>query len=80
MGGGLYVSKTAADMADTLLGAVAQDIVEPWNEIARANAMEAFESCLFLTQSACAVPAVLAPELKNKTMNLSQYLQRGGAK
>jgi hypothetical protein len=80
MGGGVYVSKTAGEMADTLLSAVAQDILERWDEIARANALETFESCLFLTQSACAVPKVLVPEFKSKTMNLSQYLQKSSLK
>ncbi len=36
------------------------------------------EACLFLTQSTCAVPGVLASELKLKTLNFSQYLQKGG--
>ena len=55
-GGGLYATKSADDMADNLLAAMSQDIVERWNDIARANAIERLESCLFLTQSSCAVP------------------------
>jgi hypothetical protein len=44
----------------------------------RPDAVQNLEACLFLTQSSCAVPGVLVPELKVKTLNLSQYLQRGG--
>lgn len=80
MGGGVYVAKTADEMADNVVSAVAQDIAERWNGTARANAIERLESCLFLTQSSCAVPDALVPELKTKGINLSQYLQRGGLK
>ena len=80
MGGGIYTSKSADDLADSLLSSVAQDIAERWNDIMRDNAIEMLESCLFLTQSSCAVPEVLRPELKSKVLNLSQYLQKGGLK
>jgi len=80
MGGGIYLAKTASDVADNFVNSVAQDIVERWNEIRRTNAIEELESCLFLTQSSCAVPEILAPELKTKVLNLSQYMQRGGLK
>jgi hypothetical protein len=79
MGGGIYVGKTAGDI-DNFVAAVAQDIAERWDEITRTNAIEMLESCLFLTQSSCAVPDRLAPELKVKIVNLSQYLQKGGLK
>jgi hypothetical protein len=78
MGGGIYVGKTASEMADNFVAAVAQDIVERWSDISRSNSIEMLESCLFLTQSNCAVPERLAPELKTKVLNLSQYLQKGG--
>jgi hypothetical protein len=80
MGGGIYAAKNAADVADNFVSSVAQDIVERWSEITRTNAIETLESCLFLTQSSCAVPDRLAPELKVKVLNLSQYLQKGGLK
>jgi hypothetical protein len=80
MGGGIYVAKTADEMADNVLLAVAQDISERWNHTMRDNAIEKLESCLFLTQSSCAVPDPLVSELKTKTINLSQYLQKGGLK
>jgi hypothetical protein len=80
MGGGIYVAKNAADVADNFVSSVAQDIVERWSDITRANAIETLESCLFFTQSSCAVPDRLASELKVKVLNLSQYLQKGGLK
>jgi hypothetical protein len=80
VGGGIYVGKAAGDIADNFLSAVAQDIVERWAEIGRSNAIETLESCLFLTQSSCAVPDRLVPELKVKILNLSQYMQKGGLK
>src|SRR5437879_8607253 len=66
MGGGVYVGKTAGDIADNFVTSVAQDFVEHWDEITRTNAIEMLESCLFLTQSSCAVPERVQPELKMK--------------
>jgi hypothetical protein len=80
MGGGVNAAKTANDIADGFLSSIAQDIVEGLDHARRGNAVESLEACLFLTQSSCAVPEVLAPELKVKTINLSQYLQKGGLK
>src|SRR5215831_4038046 len=80
MGGGVNAAKTADEIADGFLASVAQDIVEGLSKAARSNAVENLEACLFLTQSSCAVPEVLAPELKVKTLNLSQYAQKGGLK
>jgi hypothetical protein len=80
MGGGVNATKTANDMADAFLASVAQDIAEGMNNAVRTNAVESLEACFRLTQSSCAVPEVLVPELKVKTLNLSQYLQRGGLK
>ncbi|MGC1371291.1 MAG: hypothetical protein WA824_04050 [Candidatus Sulfotelmatobacter sp.] len=80
MGGGIYVGKTAGDMADNFVSAVAQDIVERWADMIRTNAIETLESCLFLTQSSCAVPDQLQSEMKVKVLNLSQSMQRGGLK
>ena len=70
----------AGDVADNFLAAVAQDIVERLDDVSRSNAIETLEACLFLTQSSCAVPEKVVPELKVKVLNLSQYLQRGGLK
>jgi hypothetical protein len=78
MGGGVNAAKTADEIADSFLASVAQDIAEGMNHAIRTNAVESLEACFRLTQSSCAVPEVLAPELKVKTLNLSQYLQKGG--
>jgi hypothetical protein len=67
-------------VADNFLASVAQDIVERWNGMVRANAVENLEACLMLTQSSCKVPDSLVPELKSKIINMSQYLQHGGLK
>lgn len=80
MGGGVNAAKTANDIADGFLASIAQDIVEGLDHTRRANAVESLEACLFLTQSSCAVPDVLAAELNVKTLNLSQYVQKGGLK
>ena len=65
-------------IADGFWSSLAQDIVENLDHTRRGNAVESLEACLFLTQSSCAVPEVLAPELKAKTINLSQYLKKPG--
>ena len=78
MGGGVNATKTADEMADGFLSSMAQDVVENMNATMRTDAVQNLEACLFLTQSSCAVPGVLEPELKVKTLNLSQYLQAGG--
>ena len=80
MGGGIYVAATADEVAENFLVAIAQDVVERWNQMVRDNAIESLESCLFLTQSSCKVPGTLTAELKANVINLSQYLQKGGLK
>lgn len=80
MGGGIYEAATADNVADNFLSSVAQDIVERWDGMVRANAVENLEACLMLTQSSCKVPDSLVPELKLKIINMSQYLQHGGLK
>src|SRR5260370_8962928 len=80
MAGGVNTAKTANIIADGFLASLAQDIAEGMSHAVRTNALENLESCLFLTQSSCAVPEALIPELKAKTLNLSQYLQKGGLK
>jgi hypothetical protein len=80
MGGGIYGSTTPDDVADNFLASIAQDIVERWNDMVRANAIENLEACLMLTQSSCKVPDSLVPELKVKIINMSQYFQHGALK
>ena len=78
MGGGVNATKTADEMAGGFLASIAGDIVDNMDHTRRRDAVQNLEACLFLTQSSCAVPGVLVPELKLKTLNLSQYLQHGG--
>jgi hypothetical protein len=80
MGGGIYEAATSDDITDNFLSSIAQDVVERWNSMIRANAIENLEACLFLTQSSCKVPDSLVPELKTKIINMSQYFQKGGLK
>jgi hypothetical protein len=80
MGGGIYQAATAEEAADNFLAAIAQDIVERWDGMVRANAIENLEACLTLTQSSCKVPGSLVPQLKVKIINMSQYFQHGGLK
>ncbi len=79
MGGGVNATRTADEMATSFLASLARDISENMDNIVRANAVAQLESCLFLTQSSCAVPERLIPELKVKILNLSQYLQKKAA-
>jgi len=80
MGGGVNAAKTANAIADSFLSSILQDLLENFGHSRRANAIEILEACLFLTQSNCAVPEILEPELKVGTLSLSQYLQKGGLK
>jgi hypothetical protein len=80
MGSGVDAAKSADEIADAFLSSMSQDIIEQVNKAMRTNAIESLESCLLLTQSSCAVPNLVVPELKVKTINLSQYLQIGGLK
>jgi hypothetical protein len=80
MGGGIYSAATSSIAADNILVAIGQDVAERWKDTIRSNAIESLESCLFLTQSSCKVPAPLTAELKTNVINLSQYLQKGGLK
>jgi hypothetical protein len=82
LGGGTYADKSADEVSDKLLASILQDVVERWNNTVKSNATEMLESCLFLTQSSCAVPEALVPELHAKVLNLSQYQyrQKGGLK
>ena len=80
MGGGIYEAATPEEMADNFLAAIAQDIVERWEGMVRANAIENLEACLMLTQSNCKVHDSLVPELKLKIIDMSQYFQHGALK
>jgi len=46
MGGGIYEAATSEAAADNFMAAIAQDIVERWDGMVRANAIENLEACL----------------------------------
>jgi hypothetical protein len=78
LGAGVYTDKSADTTAADLLSSIADDISGRWNQTIRTHQIELLEACLFLTQSSCNVPEGLISELKTKSLNLSQYLQKGG--
>jgi hypothetical protein len=78
LGAGVHTGKSAGTVAAALVSSITQDINERWDRTLRTHQVELLEACLFLTQSSCNVPEGLVSELKTKSLNLSQYLQRGG--
>jgi hypothetical protein len=53
-------------------------VVQRWNSPDRRMLISELEACLALTESSCAVPESLIPELKVKSINQSQYDHTGG--
>jgi hypothetical protein len=80
LGGAIAVKKTADEAATALFVSILQDVVERWNSTERRMLIGELEACLALTESSCAVPDPLVPELKAKSINLSQYAHSGGLK
>jgi hypothetical protein len=80
LGGAIVVKKTAEEAATTLFASILQDVVERWNSTDRRMLIGELETCLALTETSCAVPVPLIPELKVKSINLSQYMRSGGLK
>jgi hypothetical protein len=80
LGGAIVVKKTADEAATTLFASILQDVVERWNSTDRRMLIGELETCLALTETSCAVPTPLIPELKVKSINLSQYMRNGGLK
>ena len=78
LGVGVHSDKSADTVATAFLSSIAQDVNDRWDRTLRTHQVELLEACLFLTQSSCTVPEGLIPELKAKSLNLSQYLQKGG--
>jgi hypothetical protein len=74
LGGGLFFSTTAELVATNFLGAIAQDIVERYNDTNIDNLRQALESCLLMTDSKCNVPDPLQKEFDAKQLTLGQYL------
>jgi hypothetical protein len=80
LGGAIVVKRTAEEAATALFVSIMQDVVERWNSTERHMLIGELETCLALTESSCAVPEPLVPELKVKSINLSQYVRTGGLK
>src|ERR1700736_974084 len=80
LGGAIVVKKTAEEAATALFASILQDVVERWNKTDRRMLIGELETCLSLTETSCAVPVPLIPELKVKSINLSQYMRSGGLK
>jgi hypothetical protein len=76
LGGAVVVKPTAQEAADALLASIAADISQRWNNLDHRMLVNELETCLALTESSCAVPDPLVPELKTKSINLSQYLRK----
>jgi hypothetical protein len=80
LGGAVVVQKSAEEAATALFKSILQDVVERWNSTERRMLIAELETCLALTESSCAVPDPLQAELKAKSINLSQYMRKGGLK
>jgi hypothetical protein len=80
LGGAVVVKKSADDAAAALFASIVQDVAERWNSTDRRMLIGELETCLALTESSCAVAEPLVAELKTKSINLSQYMRKGGLK
>jgi hypothetical protein len=80
LGGAVVVQKSAEEAAKAIFASILQDVAERWNSTDRRMMIDELETCLALTESSCAVPNPLQAELKTKSINLSQYMRKGGLK
>jgi hypothetical protein len=76
MGGGLYLAMTPEDMANNFVTAIAQDIVERFENTNKENLRDALKSCLFLTDTKCNVPTPLQQEFGEKQLTLGQFMMK----
>jgi hypothetical protein len=74
LGAGMFVAKSADEVADNFLGAIAQDIVERFNDTSTQNLKEGLESCLLMAESKCNVPEPLQKQFGAKELTLGQFL------
>jgi hypothetical protein len=74
MGGGILAAGSADTIATNFLSAIAQDIVERYNDTDKNNLRQGLEACLLLTESKCNVPDPLQQEFDAKQLTLGQYL------
>ena len=79
LGGAGIVTSSAEDAATALFASILV-VLERWNSTDRRMLISELENCLALTESSCTVPESLIPELKVKSINLSQYDRIGGVK
>ena len=77
LGGAGTVTSSAEDAANDLFASIML-VLERWNSTDRRMLISELENCLALTESSCTVPESLIPELKVKSINLSQYYRTGG--
>jgi len=80
LGGAVVVQKSAEEAATAIFASLLQDVAERWNSTDHRMLIAELENCLALTESSCAVPDPLQAELKSKSINLSQYMRKGGLK
>jgi hypothetical protein len=76
--GGAGIVVSSPEDAATALFASMMVVLERWNSTDRRMLISELENCLALTESTCTVPESLIPELKVKSINLSQYDRIGG--
>jgi hypothetical protein len=79
LGGVGVVTRSAEDSATALFASILI-AVERWDDTDRRMLISELENCLALTKSSCTVPKSLIPELKVRSINLSQYDRTGGLK
>jgi hypothetical protein len=76
MGAGNFVAMDADTMATNFLSAIAQDIVERFDDMNTQNLTEALETCLLMTDSKCNVPDPLQKKFGEKQLTLGLYLMK----
>ena len=74
LGAAVFVAPSADAAADRVLGSLAQDIVENYDNTDKQNLRQALLSCLLMTDSKCNVPDPLQAEFDAKQLTLGQYL------
>ena len=74
MGGGLFFSASADEVATDFFKSIAEDIVEGFDKTSTDNLREALEACLLMTDSKCNVPDPLQKEFNAKQLTLGQWL------
>jgi len=74
LGGGMWAATSADAVSDNFLGAIAQDIVERFDDTSKDNLREALQACLLMTDSKCNVPDPLQKEFNATQLTLGQYL------